>query len=158
MPPTARQYPVAYLPAMNATATLQWEPGFELGEASMDAAHREFIERLHDLQQCADEEFARHLRAFRAHAEQHFGDEDRAMQGGGYASAQCHLDEHKAVLSSVAEVQALVAQGNVEVGRRLARELARWFPEHTVAMDRGLAAWSQKQRLGGARIAIVRRP
>jgi hemerythrin len=50
-----------------------------------------------------------------------------------------------------------VLAGNLDVGRRFARELARWFPEHTTEMDKGLAAWAQKQRLGGARIVISRR-
>jgi hemerythrin len=56
-------------------------------------------------------------------------------------------------------VQALVTQGNIAVGRRLALELARWFPEHTDAMDRGLAQWVLKQRLGGVRVSLQpRRP
>jgi hemerythrin len=134
----------------------RWNAEYELGDMDMDGAHREFVEVLQALLSAGDEEFPPLLERFRQHAESHFGDEDRLMQDEGYASAECHLDEHKAVLGSVVEVQQLVAHGNIEVGRRLARELARWFPEHTVAMDKGLAAWAQKKRLVGVKITISR--
>ena len=42
-------------------------------------------------------------------------------------------------------------------GRRLAAELARWFPEHTLAMDAGVAKWAVTRRAGGAPITIRRR-
>lgn len=142
---------------MNRNDAIQWDPEFDTGETGMDAAHHEFVELVRALIECPDAEVERRLAAFARHAEGHFADEDRAMKGG-YASAQCHLDEHEAVLASVAEVSSLVAAGNLAIGRRLARELARWFPEHTLAMDRGLAAWQLKQRLGGARVVVTRKP
>jgi hemerythrin len=138
--------------------TLAWKRDFEFGEAAMDAAHREFVEIVSAMLSASDSDLPFTLARFREHAERHFGDEDALMGSGDYQSAQCHLDEHKAVLASVAEVQALVAKGNIDVARRLARELARWFPEHTVAMDTGLAAWAQKRRLGGHKIHIAPRP
>ena len=82
-------------------------------------------------------------------------DEEREwMTSTGLPSAACHLEEHDAVLRSVQEVQSLVAAGEVGVARALALELMRWFPEHTDAMDRGLAKWVVKARLGGEPIAF----
>ena len=132
----------------------EWDHEFDMGEADMDAAHREFVELVSAMLEASDDAFAQALDNFREHALRHFGEEDALMRGGEYASAECHLDEHKAVLASVEEVRALVAGGNVGVGRRLARELARWFPEHTVAMDKGLATWAQRRLLGGQAIRI----
>lgn len=136
----------------------EWDAEYEMGEASMDAAHHEFVECVSALLDAPDDAVAQALERFQAHAVRHFGQEDALMRGGGYASAECHLDEHKAVLASVDEVRALVAGGNFSVARSLARELVRWFPEHTVAMDKGLAAWAQMQRLGGQPIRISPRP
>ena len=55
---------------------------------------------------------------------------------------------------SVKDVQSLVAAGELPVARALAFELTRWFPEHTDAMDRGLAKWLVKVRLGGEPVAF----
>lgn len=132
-----------------------WSAEYELGDMNMDSAHREFVEVVQAMLSASDLEFPLRLEQFRQHAQSHFGDEDRLM-AEGYASSECHQDEHQAVLASVLEVQQLVAHGNIAVGRRLSVELSRWFPEHTVAMDKGLAAWAQKKRLGGVRIAFAR--
>ena len=132
-------------------------PEMESGDATMDGHHRDFLAAVNAMLTCADGDLSARLQAFLAHAVEHFGSEDLTMEGSGYATKQCHLDEHKAVLASGGEVNARVAGGDIEVGRRYARELLRWFPEHTREMDLGLAAWVQKQRLGGARIKIQRR-
>lgn len=142
---------------METNLVLTWRPEYELGDTKMDAAHRDFVEVVTAMLAATDSELPRALRMFHDHALKHFSEEDALMQSGDYASAQCHLDEHQAVLTSVSEVQRLVANGDFAVGRRLARELARWFPEHTVAMDRGLAAWASKRRLGGHKIHFVAR-
>lgn len=135
---------------------LDWTPTLELGERSMDDTHREFVELVNALLAADDADLADRLQEFREHAERHFAEEDRHMQGG-YPSGECHIEEHRAVLASVLEVQLRVKEGDYATGRRLASELARWFPMHTDEMDRGLATWLQKQRLGGARVVISRR-
>lgn len=127
-----------------------------LGEAAIDREHGEFVELVNALAVAPDAQLPSLLARFRAHAEHHFGQEDALMREG-YPSAQCHLDEHAAVLNSVRQVQDLVGQGDLKVGRRLVSELARWFPEHTQAMDRGLADWVTQRRLGGSRMTFRRR-
>jgi hemerythrin len=67
------------------------------------------------------------------------------------------VDEHAAVLRSVGEVREFVQAGRVDVARALAKELARWFPEHAQVMDQGLARWLAQRQLGGAPMVIVRR-
>ena len=125
-----------------------------LGVEAMDATHREFAERVDALMKADDASIPRTLGALAEHLRSHFDEEREWMTSSGFPSAACHLDEHDAVLRSVNEVQSLVAAGELRMARALAFELTRWFPQHTDAMDRGLAKWLVKARLGGEPIAF----
>jgi hemerythrin len=125
-----------------------------LGFGAMDATHREFIERVEALMKADDPSIPHTLGALAEHLRAHFDEEREWMTSTGFPSAACHLDEHDAVLRSVNEVQTLVTAGERRVARALAFELERWFPEHTDAMDRGLANWMVKARLGGEPIIL----
>jgi hemerythrin-like metal-binding protein len=103
---------------------------------------------LEDLPACLDV-LALHLQA-------HFDEEDRWMEETQFPARGCHIDEHAAVLQSVHQVQALLAQGDAAVCRRLSEELARWFPGHADYLDSALADWLCKQRLGGKPVVIRR--
>jgi hemerythrin len=105
---------------------------------------------------CPDDEMAVRLDAFARHAENHFSDELKWMKATDFPSTDCHDDEHNAVLKSVREVQAVVAQGRIPVARDLAQELVRWFPGHADYMDSALAHWVIKKRHGGAPIVLRR--
>ena len=125
-----------------------------LGFGAMDATHREFVERVGALMKADDASIPHALGALAEHLRSHFDEEREWMTSTGFPSAACHLDEHDAVLRSVDEVQSLVEMGELRVARALAFELTRWFPEHTDAMDRGLAKWMVKSRLGGEPIVL----
>ncbi|MBL8447549.1 MAG: hypothetical protein JNJ44_09085 [Zoogloeaceae bacterium] len=68
------------------------------------------------------------------------------------------MAEHQTVLASVQEVQTLVAQGNVEIGRALAQALADWFPEHANYMDSAIATWLVRRTANGAPLVFRRTP
>ena len=125
-----------------------------LGFGEMDATHREFVERVDALMKADDASIPHALGVLAEHLRSHFDEEREWMTNTGFPSAACHLDEHDAVLRSVDEVQSLVAAGERKVARALAFELTRWFPQHTDAMDRGLANWMLKARLGGEPIVL----
>ncbi|MDB5764824.1 MAG: hemerythrin-like metal-binding domain protein [Herminiimonas sp.] len=128
-----------------------------LGYGPMDNTHREFVEIVAAMLAASDGDFAKHLDAFLAHAESHFGQERDWMAATNFPAMDCHVDEHNEVLKSVREVQAhLAAGGAVEAGRRLAQELVRWFPGHADYMDASLAQWMVKQRLGGTPVVLRR--
>lgn len=135
---------------------LQWHDGLLLGYQPMDATHEEFVHCVAALQQASDAELPARLEAFAEHAVRHFGEEERWMAQTQFPARECHIDEHAAVLKSVREVQALLAQGNTAVCRRLAHELAQWFPGHADYLDSALAHWMCKQRLGGKPVVIRR--
>ena len=78
------------------------------------------------------------------------------MEGSQFPATECHVDEHGAVMTSVDQVREVVAAGNVAEGRRLARELAKWFPGHADYMDASLAQWLVRQSTGGKPIVLRR--
>lgn len=137
---------------------MQWCDDYDLGYREMDDTHREFIDCVNAMLSAADADFDATLDAFAAHATRHFADEDRWMAESAYDNARCHVDEHAAVMASVKEVRALPDGRRLEVGRRLAAELARWFPGHAQVMDSGLARHLVERRLGGARVALRVKP
>ncbi|HWI12273.1 MAG TPA: hemerythrin, partial [Burkholderiaceae bacterium] len=58
---------------------LAWSDALLLGHGPMDRTHREFVEVVQAMMRCADVGLATGLRDFIAHAQAHFGDEDRSM-------------------------------------------------------------------------------
>lgn len=145
---------------MNEPSPLQWSDSYLLGYAPMDATHREFVSLVHALQVCAAADFPKHLEAFHEHAQAHFAQEDQWMRETDFPPRECHTDEHAAVLASVTQVLALVradaGERNIDTGRRLAAELARWFPGHADYLDSALSHWMCKRATGG-RPVILRR-
>ncbi|HZY16073.1 MAG TPA: hemerythrin domain-containing protein, partial [Ramlibacter sp.] len=111
----------------------------------MDATHEEFVQCVAAVQQASDAELPAALDTLAQHLREHFGQEDRWMEETDFPARDCHIDEHAAVLKSVAEVQALVATGDRREPRRLADELAKWFPGHADYLDSALAHWLCKQ-------------
>jgi hemerythrin len=135
---------------------LQWTDRLLLGYAPMDGEHRDFVVCVRALQQAEPDQVLARLDDFAVHAERHFGAENTWMEETEFPARQCHIDEHAAVLKSVAEVRAVVAAGNTAIVRSLADELARWFPGHADYLDSALAAWMAKRRWN-AKPVIIRR-
>ena len=81
------------------------------------------------------------------------------MNKTAFPAAQCHIDEHDAVMKSVRQVQELFKDTHdkrFEIGLSLAEELVRWFPGHADYLDSALAQWMTKKSLGGAPVVIRR--
>ncbi|QHE83490.1 bacteriohemerythrin [Hydrogenophaga sp. BPS33] len=144
---------------MNASLAhgFAWDEAFSVHHASMDDTHHEFVDCLDALLRASDAQQHAALNAFEDHARRHFQEEDQAMRESAYGSAGCHVDEHAAVLKSLDEVRAVLAEGRHDVVRAFALALADWFPRHAQVMDLGLARWLQQRRLGGAPVSISKR-
>lgn len=141
---------------MSASPEFPWTDAYLLGYPPMDDTHREFVDIVAALLAAEDDAVAGHLEAFAKHAEAHFGQEHEWMDQTDFPAAQCHKDEHNAVMKSVREVQAIVAQGNVAEARSLARALKDWFPGHADYLDSALAAWMSKKKHGGKPVVVRR--
>lgn len=120
-----------------------------MGYDPMDHIHDEFLALLAQLQEAEDEQLPERLNQMQAHLQAHFEEENTWMQQTLFPPRQCHMDEHAAVLKSVAEVRVLLAEGNTQVCRSLIQALAEWFPGHTTHLDSALAHWMGKDRLKG---------
>lgn len=112
---------------MEMTTGFVWEDRFLLGYAAMDETHREFVELVDQLLTVDDGELASVLAAFAGHAEAHFAQERQWMESGDFPARACHIEEHDKVLASLAEVRQLLAEGDCEIVRELARALKDWF-------------------------------
>ena len=140
---------------------MQWSDQFLLGYPAMDATHAEFVACVAALQNAEDAQLADCLEAFAAHAVAHFAQEELWMQTTGFPAAQCHIDEHAAVLASVREVQALLVDADngprrFRIVRDLTAELVRWFPGHADYLDAALSHWMSKRAHGGAPVVLRR--
>lgn len=134
-----------------------WHDDYALGHQTMDETHQEFVACVHTLLTTEDDNLKKALEAFAEHAQSHFGEEDASMRETAYGSAGCHIDEHAAVLRSLDDVRAMLADGRTDVVRSFARALMDWFPEHVRVMDQGLARWLVQRQLGGASPVVIRR-
>lgn len=141
---------------MNTPAPFQWDDSLLLGEPQMDQVHQEFADLVGRMQQAADDELAPLLDAFATHTRAHFEMENQWMTETVFPPRECHIDEHAAVMKSVDEVRALVAQGNTAICRSLIAELVLWFPSHAHHLDSALAHWMSKLRTGGKPVVIRR--
>lgn len=141
---------------MSHTATLVWGDHLLMGNGPMDELHEEFVELIALLQTAEDSELPSLLQAMESHLLHHFAEEDQWMLSTGFPPRDCHIDEHAAVLKSVAEVRIKLAEGNVALCRDLTRALVDWFPGHATHLDSALAHWLSKQRFGGKPVVIRR--
>lgn len=120
-------------------AELIWSDALALDMPEMDDTHREFVALLTQVADAADSGILAAWEALVDHTADHFGREDSWMQQTGFASENCHATQHGVVLSVMCEGLAVARGGQLDVIRRLAHELARWFPQHAQSMDAALA-------------------
>lgn len=139
---------------LHQTPGFVWDEAFGVGHHDMDHTHHEFVDCVDALLRASDPQQGAALEAFADHARRHFREEDQAMRDSAYGSAGCHVDEHAAVLKSLDEVRAALAEGRHGVVRDFAWALADWFPRHAQVMDLGLARWLNQRRLGGSPVRI----
>lgn len=138
------------------TAAFEWDDRYLLGHRAMDDTHQEFVALVDAMLTVGDPDFPAALDAFARHAEDHFAQENRLMDQHDFPARGCHVDEHDKVLTSVREVRALVAAGDLEIGRELAQALMDWFPGHADYMDSALATWLVKKTANGAPLVLRR--
>lgn len=137
-----------------------WTDAYKLGYGPMDDTHQDFVDKVNAILMAGDDTLLARLDDFVAHTEAHFGQEAEWMANTGFPAAQCHIDEHDAVMKSVREVRALLSDNpgrrNADIARSLAQELKNWFPGHADYLDSALAQWMVKKIFGGAPIVFRR--
>jgi hemerythrin len=141
---------------MPAPGPMQWHDGLLLGYAPMDAVHEEFVRCVNAVQSGAESDLPALMDELERHAVEHFEEENRWMESTEFPARDCHIDEHAAVLASVRQVRALAHGGDTSECRRLADELAKWFPGHADYLDSALSHWMCKRSHGGKPVVIRR--
>ena len=129
-------------PAPVSDDSLVWNDARLLGFTPMDDVHKEFYTVALRLVTCTDATAAAALDLFEQHAVSHFEQEDEWMRTTNFPPRDCHIEEHAAVLKSVGDVKAAIAEGRANAGlaRDLGLRLFEWFPGHTDYLDSALAA------------------
>ncbi|WP_250502440.1 hemerythrin domain-containing protein [Caballeronia sp. AZ7_KS35] len=135
---------------------MEWDNGFVLGYEPMDDTHREFVECVGNLQQCADADVPHTLDRLIEHLEAHFDEENRLMETTAFPPRACHVDEHAAVMRSARDIRQLVDEGDRVHVRRFVDALAEWFPGHATHLDSALAHWLVKRQHGGKPVVFRR--
>lgn len=92
----------------------RWNAELETGNPTIDREHRELIEAIDLLKAAAaagDEQarVSHALDSFRTHTQQHFPDEERAMDAAGYPGLAKHAETHRQLTDLVV---ALAVQQN----------------------------------------------
>ncbi len=142
---------------MQAPTQPVWGDDCALGFSPMDHTHQEFLECVASLEQADDAQLWDSFVTLKSHLQAHFAQEDGWMRETGFPAADCHIDEHAAVMRSVHQVEALLQRGDHAVCRRLGRELAAWFPGHASYLDSALSHWMCIRQYGGTPVVLRRR-
>lgn len=121
------------------TPGLDWAPSLHTGNGRMDDTHHEFVEQLNALLATPARDQLPLYRAFLAHTEAHFAQEERWMMATGFGPDNCHASHHATILDTMRAVETHYLDGDNQIISRLAEALAEWFPQHTASMDTGLA-------------------
>lgn len=120
-------------------ASLEWNAALILDFPVMDAVHEEFVTLLAQVEAAGDEQLCALWDELIAHTQQHFDQEDRWMQTTGFATGNCHSQQHKVVLAVLREGAVKGGQGDLATIRHMAAELGPWFSHHAQNMDAALA-------------------
>lgn len=118
---------------------LEWSEALSLELPLMDDTHREFVDLLAIVERADDTQLLDAWRRLVEHTQRHFDQEDRWMHETRFATGNCHSLQHRVVLQVMREGQTRAENGQLEVPRQMAQELALWFPQHAQSMDAALA-------------------
>ncbi len=121
-------------------ALLQWKPDYELGVPSVDAEHREMIERINELYERLEDPpnpdaVTAALGEIHAGIAAHFALEERLMRGARWREYPDHKADHEILLDAIRDLMDDYADDPESGRERLRRALADWFGVHFASFD-----------------------
>ena len=117
-----------------------------LGQAEMDATHREFIAQVAALIAASNAEFPALFQALVNHTREHFIAEGRLMRESKYRGLPEHESEHHRVLGELQQLNRSLKRGHLPLVRAYVKEgLPEWFDTHVAMMDAALAMHLKRQ-------------
>ncbi len=119
-----------------------WDVSLEVGNAVIDADHKETIERLAEAARATDAELPALFDAFARHLRDHLAREEELMHAYAFPPAPIHVHEHNRVRLELDGVAKRLAAGNLALVRGYLTEIVPdWFITHKNTMDAATAAW-----------------
>ncbi|MRR56653.1 MAG: hemerythrin [Deltaproteobacteria bacterium] len=118
---------------------MKWSSKYVLNVQKMDTTHREFAERVTEIEKASVEDLAEALDKLIAHTVEHFEAENQWMLETKFPAYSEHYGEHQRVLLLLNVIRRVVLR-TPEVVYDLAHDLSGWFDMHLATMDSALAA------------------
>ncbi|MFM2092152.1 MAG: hypothetical protein RLZZ127_2641 [Planctomycetota bacterium] len=133
-----------------------WTPGLSVGDARIDAQHRELFRRLDALVSAVrghrgGGEAGATLAFLDSYTDEHFRDEEALLERTGWAGLPAHRAQHEAFRARIADLRRRLAEPEADreaIAASLHHELRTWLVEHIRHADRAYAAHLAGQ--GGA--------
>ncbi|GAA4252830.1 bacteriohemerythrin [Azospirillum formosense] len=123
-----------------------WSPSLEVGNAIIDADHKETVELLAEAAKASDADLPAHFTAFAQHLRDHLAREEELMHQYGFPPTPIHVHEHNRVRLELEGIAKRVAAGNLALVRGYLTEVVpEWFINHKNTMDSATAAWIRSQ-------------
>lgn len=123
-----------------------WDASLEVGNAIIDAEHRETVELLAEAAQASDAELPAVFEKFATHLRDHLAHEEELMRQYGFPATPIHVHEHNRVRLELEGVGQRLAVGNRMLARGyLTETVPDWFINHKNTMDSATAAWIRSQ-------------
>lgn len=114
---------------------------YTLGDAAIDATHREFLELCVAAGQTQGAAFGAAFQHLLEHTRAHFAAEEARMQVSGYPALGEHRAHHRQLLGDMERLGQRASAGRPAMARAwLAETLPQWFDLHARTMDSALIA------------------
>ncbi|MDD4944563.1 bacteriohemerythrin [Rhodoferax sp.] len=120
---------------------VEWNDSFKVGQADIDAQHRQLFDLIHAMQATDDPGQARLLiMQLYKHTREHFELEEGLMRQHRFPDLAAHTGYHNKLLSRLNTISEQVGQGAFDKPALMAL-MADWALRHTVQDDAPLAAF-----------------
>jgi hemerythrin len=131
---------------MPALSALAWDDSLKVGNAIIDADHKETVELLAACAAAEDEDFRALFAGFATHLREHLAREEELMRQYGFPPYPIHKHEHDRVRLELEGIEKRLAAGNLQLARGYVSEMVpNWFIAHKNTMDSATAAWIKSQ-------------
>ncbi|MEW5726883.1 MAG: hemerythrin domain-containing protein [Pseudomonadota bacterium] len=120
---------------------VRWRDSFSVGDALIDAQHREFFDEVNRVSEALEggegrEAVIAFYRVFVAGLDRHFRDEEELLARIRFPDIDIHRSEHQALMAAVTAVEGLlVTSQSVHELRFIVKRLFAALVEHLVSED-----------------------
>lgn len=131
------------MPTLTAIA---WDESLEVGNAIIDAEHKETVEILAEAATAGDAELPAVFAKFAQHLRDHLAHEEELMREYAFPPMPIHVHEHNRVRLELEGIEKRMKAGNLMLVRGyLTQIVPDWFVTHKNTMDSATAAWIRSQ-------------